>query len=203
MAYCLGPSRTLSSNIKVILIVCPPVIPKNDRATNCIFEDRFTVDSTQIICSGMQLATSGDKPKQNFDIEAAMRYVTTFGTLVLLVSAGCSDATPTKAPSPSAPAPTAAKDNTGINERDRSAAAKTPIDQNENQKDIDLTANIRKRVVDTKLSVNAQNVKIITQDGKVTLRGPVSSAEEKKQIEQIAGGVAGVGNVDSQLEIQP
>ena len=63
-------------------------------------------------------------------------------------------------------------DNTEVNVRDRSEAAKTPIDQNENQKDIDITANIRKRVVDTKMSVNAQNVKIITQDGKVTLRGP-------------------------------
>ena len=78
--------------------------------------------------------------------------------------------------------PTAAaakRDNTEVNVRDRTEAAKTPIDQNENQKDIDITANIRKRVVDTKMSVNAQNVKIITQDGKVTLRGPVKSEEEK------------------------
>jgi hyperosmotically inducible periplasmic protein len=98
---------------------------------------------------------------------------------------------------------TTAKDNTAVNERDRSNEVKTPIDQNENQMDIDLTASIRNRVVDTKLSVNAQNVKIITQDGKVTLRGPVKSEEEKQQIEQIASDVAGVGNVDSQIEIQP
>jgi osmotically-inducible protein OsmY len=97
----------------------------------------------------------------------------------------------------------AAKDNTEVNERDKSNATKTPIDQNENQKDIDVTANIRKRVVDAKMSVNAQNVKIVTQDGKVTLRGPVKSEEEKTQIEQIAHDVAGAGNVDSQLEIQP
>lgn len=96
-----------------------------------------------------------------------------------------------------------AKDNTAVNTRDRSDAVKTPIDQNENQADIDVTANIRKRVVDTKMSVNAQNVKIMTQDGKVTLRGPVASEEEKKQIEQIAHDVAGAGNVDSQIEIQP
>jgi hyperosmotically inducible periplasmic protein len=96
-----------------------------------------------------------------------------------------------------------AKDNTAINERDRSKSVKTPIDQNENQKDINVTAGIRKRVVDTKMSVNAKNVKIITQDGKVTLRGPVKSDEEKKQIEKIAADVAGAGNVDSQLEIQP
>src|SRR5436190_7573568 len=132
-----------------------------------------------------------------------MRYVTTLGTLILLISAGCSDATPTKVSSPSAPTSTAAKDNTGINERDRSSTAKTPIDQNENQKDIDVTANIRKRVVDTKLSTNAHNAKIITQDGKVTLRGPVASDDEKKAIETIAVEVAGDGKVDNQLEVQP
>lgn len=95
------------------------------------------------------------------------------------------------------------KDNTAINERDRSDAAKTPIDQNENQKDIDITASIRKQVVDKKMSTNAENSKIITQDGKVTLRGPVKTEEEKKQIEEIAVGVAGAGNVTNQLEVQP
>ena len=95
------------------------------------------------------------------------------------------------------------KDNTAINERDRSDAAKTPIDQNENQKDIDITASIRKQVVDKKMSTNAENSKIITQDGKVTLRGPVKSEEEKKQIVDIAVSVAGDGNVTNQLEVQP
>ena len=93
--------------------------------------------------------------------------------------------------------------STEVNVRDRSDAVKTPIDQNENRKDIDITANIRKRVVDTKMSVNAQNVKIITQDGKVTLRGPVKSDEEKAQIEKTAHEVAGAANVDNQLEVQP
>jgi len=79
---------------------------------------------------------------------------------------------------------------------------KTPLDQNENQADINLTAEIRKRVVDTKMSVNAQNVKIITQDGRVTLRGPVKTADEKKRIEEIARVVAGDGKVDSQLEVE-
>ena len=93
--------------------------------------------------------------------------------------------------------------NTGVNVRDRDNSAKTPFDQNENRKDIDITANIRKRVVDSEMSVNAQNVKIITQDGKVTLRGPVKSADEKKQIEKLAQEVAGAANVDNQLEVQP
>ena len=51
--------------------------------------------------------------------------------------------------------------------------------------------------------VNAQNVKIITQSGKVTLRGPVKSEEEKAQIAKMAEEVACPGNVDNQLEVQP
>jgi hyperosmotically inducible periplasmic protein len=96
-----------------------------------------------------------------------------------------------------------ARDNTAVNERDRGSAAKTPIDQNENKKDVGITAEIRKRVVDTKMSIDAQNVKIITQDGRVTLRGPVKTADEKNQIETFAQEVAGAGNVDSQIEIEP
>ncbi len=94
------------------------------------------------------------------------------------------------------------RDNTAVNKRDRDTAAKTPLDQNENKLDIGITADIRKRVVDTKMSINAHNVKIITQDGKVTLRGPVKTADEKKQIEEIARSVAGEKNVDSQLEVE-
>ena len=94
------------------------------------------------------------------------------------------------------------RDNTAVNKRDRDGATKTPLDQNENKADIGITADIRKRVVDTKMSVNAHNVKIITQDGKVTLRGPVKTADEKNQIEEIARSVAGEKNVDSQLEVQ-
>ena len=117
-------------------------------------------------------------------------------TLVVLGAAGCNRPTTTES--------TAVKpDNTGVNVRDRDASSvKTPIDQNENQTDVDITANIRKQVVDTKMSVDAQNVKIITQDGKVTLRGPVKSQEEKKRIEEIAHAVAGANNVDSQLEVE-
>lgn len=93
------------------------------------------------------------------------------------------------------------RDNTGVNVRDRDDSEKTPIDQNENKTDIDITAKIRQRVVDTEMSVNAQNVKIITQDGKVTLRGPVKTEAEKQQIEAIALAVAGKGNVNNQLEV--
>jgi len=127
--------------------------------------------------------------------------------LVVLTAAGCNDArrtTPTATEERTAGVEreNVDRDNTAVNARDRAANAKTPIDQNENRKDIDITANIRKQVVDTKMSVNAQNVKIITQDGKVTLRGPVKTADEKKQIEDIAHDVAGADSVDSQLEVE-
>jgi hyperosmotically inducible periplasmic protein len=128
-----------------------------------------------------------------------MRNTISWIALALLIAVGCDEAKRSNTPTNS----NTAKDNTAVNERDRSDDVKTPINQNENQRDIDVTSNIRKRVVDTKMSVNAQNVKIITQDGKVTLRGPVKSDEEKNRIEQIANDVAGAGNVDSQLEIQP
>ncbi len=112
----------------------------------------------------------------------------------------------TTEPSLNAPAKTDATKtadptNTAINTRDRNSAEKTSLDQNENQKDIDITAGIRKRVVAEKMSVEAHNVKIITQDGKVTLRGPVATDEEKQKIEEIARDVAGPDMVDSMLEI--
>jgi len=88
------------------------------------------------------------------------------------------------------------------NAADQSQLAKTPFDQNENKADIDTTAEIRRQVVDTEMSINAHNVKIITQNGKVTLRGPVQSLTEKQRIEEIALAVAGRGNIDNQLEVQ-
>jgi osmotically-inducible protein OsmY len=93
-------------------------------------------------------------------------------------------------------------DNTAVNQRDATPNAKTPIDQNENQADVNVTAKIRQQVLDVKdLSVDARNAKIITADGKVTLRGPVKSDNERETLDRIARGVAGDGNVDNQLEV--
>jgi osmotically-inducible protein OsmY len=66
-----------------------------------------------------------------------------------------------------------------------------------------LLAKVRQAVVDDKtLSTNAHNVKIVTNNGVVTLRGPVKSADEKKTIEAIATQVAGVTKVENLLEIE-
>lgn len=102
---------------------------------------------------------------------------------------------------PAAAAEPADRTNTGVNVRDRNSTAETPLDQKENKGDIAITADIRKQIVGAKMSVTAHNVKIITQDGKVTLRGPVKTAAEKSKIEEIARAVAGGSNVDNQLDV--
>jgi len=92
-------------------------------------------------------------------------------------------------------------DNTKVNDRDRHGAL-TPMDQG-GGKDRDITAAIRRAVVsDGALSFNAKNVKIITVGGKVTLRGPVKSDQEKTAIEAKAKSTAGVSEVDNQLEVK-
>jgi hypothetical protein len=93
-------------------------------------------------------------------------------------------------------------ENTGINERDADGDTATPFDQSNDQDDIDLVAEIRAAVLEIDdLTINAQNIKIITNDGKVLLRGPVHSADEREAIEAVANEIAGAGNVTSQLEV--
>jgi hyperosmotically inducible protein len=80
----------------------------------------------------------------------------------------------------------------------------TADQQKMNPADRTITQKIRKAIhEDTTLSTYAHNVKIITQDGKVTLRGPVRSEDEKSNIEAKAVAVAGQGNVTNQLEVAP
>lgn len=114
-------------------------------------------------------------------------------------------ATPTTTTLSNRPAETASDksaDNTGRNERDRSASAQTSGDQGGSEADRNVTQQIRKTIVDDdKLSTTAKNVKIITQDGAVTLRGPVKSTQEKTEIAAIAQKVDGVKRVDNQLEV--
>jgi hyperosmotically inducible protein len=80
----------------------------------------------------------------------------------------------------------------------------TADQQKMNPADRTLTQKIRKAIHDDNtLSTYAHNIKIISQDGKVTLRGPVRSEDEKNNIEAKAVAVAGQGNVTDQLEIAP
>ncbi|MDX2170008.1 MAG: BON domain-containing protein [Deltaproteobacteria bacterium] len=95
-------------------------------------------------------------------------------------------------------------DNTGVNARDRDGNTLTVFDQGESEADRQITAKLREMIVaDDSLSTNAQNIKIITVAGIVTLRGPVESAAEKSTIESKAKSVAGVHRVDNQLDTTP
>lgn len=95
-------------------------------------------------------------------------------------------------------------DNTGRNERDQTDTSLTPADQSANAADVELTRRIREAVVaDKSLSTNAHNVKIITINGVVTLRGPVGSETEREKVVATARQLAGKTKVDSQLEIAP
>lgn len=77
-----------------------------------------------------------------------------------------------------------------------------PLDQGNSEIDIDLTQRIRKAVMaDDTLSFKAKNVKIITRDGHVTLRGSVKTPEEKAAIGKSAVAAAGVAHVTNQIEI--
>jgi hyperosmotically inducible periplasmic protein len=95
-------------------------------------------------------------------------------------------------------------DNTKTNERDRSKDAPTADQQKENATDRDLTQKIRRSVMDDKaLSTYAHNVKIVAQNGQVTLKGPVRTESEKKTIEAKAIEVAGAGRVTNEITIAP
>ena len=94
-------------------------------------------------------------------------------------------------------------DNSAKNARDRGDETITPTDQGGSAADREVTANVRKAIVeDDALSMNAHNVKIVTTGGVVTLRGPVKSASEKSSVAAKAQKVAGVKRVDNQLEIE-
>jgi hyperosmotically inducible periplasmic protein len=96
-----------------------------------------------------------------------------------------------------------APDNSAVNVRDRNPAAMTAGQQSNNKSDLDLTRKIRRALIkDHSLSLLARNVKIISVNGSVTLRGPVKSEDEKTSIASIAQTVAGADKVDNQLEVK-
>jgi hyperosmotically inducible periplasmic protein len=96
----------------------------------------------------------------------------------------------------------AAPDNTAINERDRSSETKTSGDQSNSSADLKITQAIRQAIMkDSSLSATAKNIKVITANGHVTLRGPVNSAQEKAKVDQLAKSAAGGAQIDDQLEV--
>lgn len=97
-----------------------------------------------------------------------------------------------------------AADNTGVNKRDRETTEPTADQQRNNRSDLELTRLIRRAVVtDKRLSIYAHNIKIIAQNGTVTLKGPVRTEEEKQLIEKKAVEIAGAAQLRNELEVAP
>jgi hyperosmotically inducible periplasmic protein len=99
--------------------------------------------------------------------------------------------------------PAPAPDNSGVNVRDRNPASMTAGQQSNAKADVELTQRIRRAVMqDESLSMTAHNVKIISANGAVTLRGPVNSEQERTAIGRKAQAIAGPDKVDNQLEVK-
>jgi hyperosmotically inducible periplasmic protein len=99
---------------------------------------------------------------------------------------------------------TPSADNTRMNKQMQENKEMTADQQSENAADRKLSQRIRRAVVkDKSLSKYAHNVKIITRNGAVTLKGPVRTEEEKMTIEKIAARVAGKGKITNEIEVAP
>jgi len=120
---------------------------------------------------------------------------------LLLASTLVAAQTPSQSSESASSSQTVAPDNTRANRepsnRDRSA------DQQSNARsDIDITARIRRSVMDDKsLSTNGHNVKIVAENGTVTLSGVVPSDAEKEAIERKAASVAGRDRVTNNIRV--
>jgi hyperosmotically inducible periplasmic protein len=95
-------------------------------------------------------------------------------------------------------------DNTKVNKADRAKGAVTADQQKETPADREVTKKIRQAVVgDKSMSMYAHNVKIVTINGEVTLRGPVRSEQEKTAIAAKATEIAGTGKVTNDITVAP
>ena len=94
-------------------------------------------------------------------------------------------------------------DNTTTNQRDRSGKTKTSGDQSNSSADLKTTQAIRQALMkEGELSTSAKNIKVITVNGHVTLRGPVKTAQEKAKIDQLAKSAAGGAQIDNQVDVK-
>ena len=94
-------------------------------------------------------------------------------------------------------------DNTALNQRDRSGETATSGDQSNSSGDLKITQAIRQALMkDGELSSTAKNIKVITANGQVTLRGPVNNAQEKAKVDQIARSAGGGAKIVDQLDVK-
>ncbi len=124
-----------------------------------------------------------------------------FASILIAYSSQGQQATPT--PRDPVASDSTEADNTKRNSSEQNKNINTAEKQSNSKDDLALTQKIRQAVIkDGSLSMNAKNVKIIAQDGKITLKGPVDSLQEKDTIGTKAGQIAGKDKVDNQLEVK-
>jgi hyperosmotically inducible periplasmic protein len=124
-----------------------------------------------------------------------------FASCLMVYSSQGQEATPT--PGDSATSDATEADNTKQNSSEQNKNTETAEKQSNSKDDLALTQKVRQAVMkDGSLSMNAKNVKIIAQDGKITLKGPVDSQQEKDTVVSEAGEIAGKDKVDNQLEVK-
>lgn len=92
--------------------------------------------------------------------------------------------------------------NTGVNQRDRDDKTLTPMDQMNNEADLKINQEIRQALMEGEFSMDAKNIKVITRNGVVTLRGPVENAAELEQISALVKAVPGIKSIDNQLQVK-
>jgi len=92
-------------------------------------------------------------------------------------------------------------DNSAQNDKEVSKNAPNPTDQGNSDRDVQITKNIRSGIMDSDLSFNAKNIKIITLNEHVTLKGVVGSDAEHKAILRIAGNHANSGKLTDDLKV--
>ena len=125
-----------------------------------------------------------------------------YASFLMVYSSQGQQATPTPR-DPAAASDATEADNTKRNASEQNKDTETAEKQSNSKDDLALTQKIRQAVMkDGSLSMNAKNVKIIAQDGKITLKGPVDSQKEKDTIGTEAGEIAGKDKVDNQLEVK-
>ena len=125
-----------------------------------------------------------------------------FGAICLMLVPFIAQAAEKSAPDTTTAVDRSTPDNTKINKRDRNEQTLTPLDQSNKKADIRVTQAIRKSILRHHLSVDAKNIKIITINGEVTLRGPVNNSTEKAKIAQLATVVPGVKSLNDELEVK-
>ncbi len=94
-------------------------------------------------------------------------------------------------------------ENSEQNLQENDGTTLTPFDQSKgSEEDVEMTRRIRRSLMaDDTLSMNAHNIKIVTLNGKATLRGPVDTHDERRRVLKIATLIVGLNNVINLLEV--